>query len=146
MLHCRFVRWFALLAASVRSSALLLTTAAWGQAQTVALESSSSTASSVSSVVPGVVRFSGTVKDAEGALSGAAGNRVALDFALYKDSQGGEALWHGTQNVTLDANRRYTVQLGSLYPLGFHWRYLPPVKRAGWECNWRGRRNNRACF
>jgi hypothetical protein len=34
-------------------------------------------------------------------------------FALYKDQQGGAALWQETQNVTLDASGRYTVQLGS---------------------------------
>ena len=134
MLHRRFVRWFGLFAASVISSALLLATAAWGQAQTVAPESSSSSVSSVASVVPGVVRFSGTVKDAEGkALSGVAGNRVALDFALYKDSQGGAALWHETQNVTLDANGRYTVQLGSTLPAG-----LPLEVFASGEARWLG--------
>jgi hypothetical protein len=88
------------------------------------------TAGSASSVVPGIVRFSGTVKDAQGkALSGAAGMR----FALYRDQQGGALLWEETQNVTLDANGRYTVQLGSTLPNG-----LPVEVFASGEARWLG--------
>src|ERR1700722_13378270 len=88
------------------------------------------TAGSASSVVPGIVRFSGTVKDAQGKeLSGAEGMR----FALYRDQQGGALLWEDTQSVTLDANGRYTVQLGSTLPNG-----LPVEVFASGEARWLG--------
>jgi hypothetical protein len=123
MLHRHFVRLLVVLAASVMSFVLPLSNAAWGQAQTIASTSSAS-------VVPGLVRFSGTIKDAQGkALSGTAG----LTFALYKDQEGGAALWQETQNVTLDANGRYTVQLGSTLPGG-----LPLEVFASGEARWLG--------
>jgi hypothetical protein len=60
--------------------------------------------------VPHLVKFSGTVKDAAGTpRTGVTG----IAFALYKDQAGGAALWLETQNVTLDAQGRYTVLLGS---------------------------------
>ncbi len=60
--------------------------------------------------VPHLVKFSGTVKDAAGApRTGVTG----ITFALYKDQAGGAALWLETQNLTLDAQGRYTVLLGA---------------------------------
>ena len=61
-------------------------------------------------VVPRLIRFGGTVRDASGkSMSGVAG----LTFALYKDQEGGAALWLETQNVPLDASGRYSVLLGA---------------------------------
>ena len=63
-----------------------------------------------SAIVPRLVRFSGIVKDDAGnPRTGITG----ITFALYKDQSGGTALWLETQNVTLDAQGRYTVLLGS---------------------------------
>ncbi len=60
--------------------------------------------------VPHLVKFSGAVKGADGKpLTGVTG----LTFALYKDQAGGAVLWLETQNVTLDAQGRYTVLLGA---------------------------------
>ncbi|MFZ3212564.1 MAG: hypothetical protein WA188_13725, partial [Terriglobales bacterium] len=60
--------------------------------------------------VPRLVKFSGTVQDSAGnPRSGITG----ITFALYKDQSGGAALWLETQNVTLDAQGRYTVLLGA---------------------------------
>ncbi len=60
--------------------------------------------------VPHLVKFSGTVKDADGKpRTGVTG----ITFALYKDPAGGAALWLETQNVTIDAQGRYMVLLGS---------------------------------
>ena len=60
--------------------------------------------------VPHVVKFGGTVKDADGKpRTGVNG----ITFALYKDQAGGAALWLETQNVTLDGQGRYTVLLGA---------------------------------
>ncbi len=60
--------------------------------------------------VPRLVKFSGAVQDSGGnPRSGITG----ITFALYKDQSGGAALWLETQNVTLDAQGRYTVLLGA---------------------------------
>ncbi|HXR38553.1 MAG TPA: hypothetical protein VN776_05650, partial [Terracidiphilus sp.] len=66
--------------------------------------------SAQSQAVPHLVKFSGTVKDANGKPgTGVTG----IAFALYKDQAGGAALWLETQNVTPDAQGRYTVLLGA---------------------------------
>jgi len=60
--------------------------------------------------VPRLVKFSGIVQDNAGnPRSGITG----ITFALYKDQSGGAALWLETQNVSLDAQGRYTVLLGA---------------------------------
>ncbi len=60
--------------------------------------------------VPHLVKFSGAVKNADGTpRTGVTG----ITFALYKDQAGGAALWLETQNVSLDAQGRYTVLLGA---------------------------------
>src|SRR5712691_13565845 len=49
--------------------------------------------------VPRLIKFAGTFKDAQGKpLS----NTVGLTFAVYKEQEGGAALWLETQNVPLD--------------------------------------------
>jgi hypothetical protein len=64
---------------------------------------------------PPLVRFSGVVRDAQGApRTGTA----MLTFAVYANQQGGTALWSETQSVTLDAQGRYTVVLGATEPDG----------------------------
>jgi len=60
--------------------------------------------------VPRVVKFSGTLRDAEGK---ACAITVGVSFALYKEQEGGIALWLETQNVSLDAQGHYTVLLGA---------------------------------
>jgi hypothetical protein len=65
---------------------------------------------SASADVPKLVKFSGTAKDLDGKpLSGALG----VTFSLYKDQQGGSALWIETQNVQADATGHYSALLGS---------------------------------
>jgi trimeric autotransporter adhesin len=60
--------------------------------------------------VPRLIRFSGVLKDSSGKpVQGIAG----VTFALYKDQEGGGALWLETQNVSLDAAGRYSVLLGA---------------------------------
>ena len=61
-------------------------------------------------VVPRLIRFAGSVRDASGKpMSGVAG----ITFALFKEQEGGAALWQETQNVPLDASGRYSVLLGA---------------------------------
>jgi len=80
--------------------------------------------------VPAMVRFNGIGVDPEGkALSGA----VDMTFSIYKEQQGGPALWMETQNVNLDANGHYNVLLGAATPGG-----LPLDVFASGEARWIG--------
>jgi len=80
--------------------------------------------------VPRVVKFSGVLTDAEGkTMSGVAG----ITFSIYKEPQGGAALWMETQNVTLDATGHYHALLGATKPDG-----LPVELFASGEARWIG--------
>jgi len=83
-----------------------------------------------SSVVPPLVRFSGVLTDPNGkALTGV----VGVTFHLYKDAQTETPLWMETQNVRPDTNGRYSVQLGSTKPNG-----LPTDVFVSGEARWVG--------
>jgi hypothetical protein len=60
--------------------------------------------------VPRLVKFAGSFKDEQGK---ARTGLVGVTFAVYKEAEGGAALWLETQNVQLDEQGRYTVLLGS---------------------------------
>src|SRR4051812_3435639 len=61
-------------------------------------------------VVPGVVKFTGTLNDAAGKpLTGT----IGVTFFLYKEQSGGTPLWMETQNVQPDRNGHYSAMLGS---------------------------------
>ena len=80
-----------------------------GLAQDSAAVSEAAT-SAVSGAVPGVINYSGVLKDANGKLiSGVTG----VTFLLYKEEQGGAPLWIETQNITPDKSGRYSVTLGA---------------------------------
>src|SRR5260370_7720201 len=65
--------------------------------------------------LPRLVKFSGTLKDANGnALTGV----VGVTFALYSEPSGGAPLWLETQNVQPE-NGHYPVLLASTHPHGF---------------------------
>src|SRR5712692_7418445 len=60
--------------------------------------------------VPRLVKFAGAFKDEQGkARTGV----VGVTFAVYKEQEGGAALWLETQNVELDEQGHYTVLLGA---------------------------------
>jgi len=85
---------------------------------------------SPSATVPHLVKFSGTVNDAEGKpRAGVTG----ITFALYKDQQGGAALWLETQNVAADAQGHYEVLLGSTTAAG-----IPMDAFSANEARWLG--------
>jgi len=66
-------------------------------------------------VVPRLVNFAGKALDEQGkAISGTA----AATFAIYKDQQGGAALWMETQNVSVNTAGHYSAQLGASKPDG----------------------------
>jgi hypothetical protein len=57
-----------------------------------------------------LVKFSGQLRDA---LDAPLAGTVGVTFALYADEEGGAPLWLETQNVTADADGRYSVLLGA---------------------------------
>ncbi len=61
-------------------------------------------------IVPRLIKFSGTVLDAQGQPRT---GLVGITFALYAEAQGGAALWLEAQNLQLDRNGHYTVLLGA---------------------------------
>ncbi len=81
---------------------------------------------STPATVPTMVKFSGT-------LQGMPSRIVGITFALYKEQQGGPALWLETQSVLLDASGHYSVQLGATLPNG-----LPKELFTSGEARWLG--------
>ena len=84
----------------------------------------------VSSVVPNVVNYNGTLSNASGkpttAISG-------VTFSLYKDSEGGAPLWMETQNLQPDSRGHFSAKLGSASGRG-----LPADLFASGEARWLG--------
>ena len=82
--------------------------------------------STPATTVPMMIKFSGTVQ-------GMPSRIIGMTFALYKESQGGPALWLETQSVSLDASGHYSVQLGTTLPNG-----LPKELFTSGEARWLG--------
>jgi trimeric autotransporter adhesin len=83
-----------------------------------------------SAQVPPVIQFSNVASDAGGnPLTGA----TAITFSLYNNSQGGEALWSETQNVTLGSSGQYSVYLGITKANG-----LPSTLFTSGQAHWLG--------
>ena len=83
-----------------------------------------------SGIVPPVVKFGGVLSDVNGKPTT---GTVGLTFSLYKESQGGAALWVETQNASLDKTGHYTVMLGSATSQG-----IPADVFASGEARWLG--------
>jgi type IV secretory pathway VirB2 component (pilin) len=80
--------------------------------------------------VPRLVKFAGAFKNEQGkARTGV----VGVTFAVYKEPEGGAALWLETQNVQLDEQGRYTILLGTTKSEG-----LPLELFATGEPRWLG--------
>ena len=85
---------------------------------------------STSAQVLRLVKVSGALNDGTGkALIGI----VGVTFSLYKDQEGGAALWPETQNVKADSNGRDSVSLGVRNPEG-----LPADLFAAGQARWLG--------
>lgn len=76
--------------------------------------------------VPRMIRFGGRLRDASTGT-------VGMTFALYKEQQGGAALWLESQNVAVDENGRYEVLLGANHADG-----IPGELFTGGEARWLG--------
>jgi len=70
----------------------------------------------MTATVPNLIRYSGTLKDAQGAISSS--TAIGVTFAIYKQQDGGAAVWQEMQNVTPEANGQYSVLLGSTTATG----------------------------
>ena len=69
-----------------------------------------------STTVPNLIRYSGTLKDAQGvAFSPTA---TGVTFAIYKQQDGGAPVWMETQSITPDVSGNYSVLLGSTTAAG----------------------------
>jgi hypothetical protein len=66
--------------------------------------------------VPNLVRYSGVLRDGQGAAISS--TTVGVTFAIYKQQDGGAPIWMETQNVTTDAGGNYSVLLGSTTAAG----------------------------
>ncbi len=75
--------------------------------------------------VPALVRFTGTIDGAQGAMM--------VTFALYAEQTGGTPLWVEAQNIVCEPSGRYSVALGGATPGG-----LPPDLFATGEGRWIG--------
>ena len=96
----------------------------------VSLSAQQAALAAANAVVPPVVKFSGVLTDVNRQpLTGT----VGVTFSLYKESQGGAALWVETQNVTLDKAGHYSVMLGSTTSQG-----LPTEVFMSGEARWLG--------
>ena len=83
---------------------------------TILLLASTCVAQQASAAVPNLIRYSGSLKDAQGAAL--ASSAAGVTFAIYKQQEGGAAVWIETQNVTTDPNGNYSVLLGSTTATG----------------------------
>jgi hypothetical protein len=84
---------------------------------TMLLISVSSAQQTATTSVPNLIRYSGTFKDAQGAALSSS-TAVGVTFSIYKQQDGGGAVWMETQNVTPDSNGQYNVILGSTTATG----------------------------
>ena len=87
-------------------------------------------APAVKAAVPRLMRFSGVAKEAAGTPQSGV---TDLTFSLYREEEGGEALWFETQTVVTDAQGRYSVLLGAMHPDG-----LPMDLFTSGEARWLG--------
>jgi trimeric autotransporter adhesin len=73
----------------------------------------SSAQQAATTAVPNLVRYSGTLKDAQGAAA-VPSTTIGVTFTIYQQQEGGAPVWQEMQNVTTDANGQYSILLGSL--------------------------------
>jgi trimeric autotransporter adhesin len=85
--------------------------------------------------VPRLVRFTGAFHAANNLPVGPI---ESVTFSIYRDEQGGDPLWHEIQNVSLDADGRYSAMLGSTQIDG-----VPVELFSATESRWLGVQFNR---
>src|ERR1700722_5578027 len=103
-----------------------------GMAQTQSAEVTASVVAQqgsegLQSSVPRLIRFGGTLGEAEVKQ----GRLVGVEFALYKEESGGVALWSEIQNIEPDSSGHFTALLGATKNGG-----LPPDLLGDGEQRW----------
>lgn len=93
-----------------------------------ATQNAAVTTASSENGVPRLVRYSGTLKDANGTVPS---GDVTLTFTLYEQQDGGTPLWSETQTVQPTTDGHYSVLLGSTQQDGLP-RDLFTTNRARW--------------
>jgi hypothetical protein len=89
--------------------------------------------------VPKLVRFSGSFRPAAGPPAhGTAPSTESVTLSVYRDQNGGTALWQEVQNVTVDANGSYSLLMGATQNEG-----MPLDLFSSGEPRWLGARFNR---
>ncbi len=83
----------------------------------LSLASTLSAQQAASASVPNLIRYTGTLKNAEGSVISSSAP-VGVTFAIYKQQDGGAAVWQEIQNVAPDINGQYSVLLGSTTATG----------------------------
>jgi hypothetical protein len=96
---------------------LLISIASAQQTTTAAPQTATSTQLTATTAVPNLIRYTGTLKDAQGAAL-ASTTPLGVTFAIYNQQDSGAAVWQETQNVTTDSNGQYSVLLGSTTAAG----------------------------
>lgn len=91
-------------------------------------KTAASAAASASTSVPPLIPYSGTAVATGGDRLP---REIGINFQIFKDEAGGEALWAESQTVALDAAGHYTVQLGGNNPNG-----LPSELFSTGEARW----------
>ncbi len=112
----RSMRRLRTITALALSTLLLVSVISAQQTAATAQPTATSAQPTSTTTVPNLIRYSGTLKDAQGAALSS--NVVGVTFAIYKQQDGGAAVWQETQNVTPDANGQYSVILGSTTATG----------------------------
>jgi len=108
--------------------AVLCTTPQPGAGQVLENSAAVPLAATAPTSVPALIPYAGFAFSADGKPLT---NPVSITFLIYKDPQGGEALWSEAATVTPDAAGKFSVQLGSTLPSG-----LPADLFVNGEARW----------
>jgi hypothetical protein len=103
------MRRFSIILVLALSTVLFVSASSAQQTSTVVTITSTS--------VPNLIRYSGTLNDAQGTAL-ASTTPVGVTFAIYNQQEGGAAVWQEVQNVSTDARGQYSVLLGSTTATG----------------------------
>lgn len=131
MKHLQNTPWARMISSAALTTGLiasLLASLVMAAPQSASLASAVADTTTENQGVPRLVRFSGVVKDAAGAVPS---GDVTLTFSLYEQQNGGSPLWSETQTVQLSKDGRYNVLLGSASADGLP-RDLFMTNRARW--------------
>jgi len=121
-------RVYLVLAFSLTVASIGIDGALRSNAQTANARVAAPLAASAPTAVPALVPFSGLAVGLDGKP---VAPEAQITFLIFKDEEGGDALWLETQSVAVDAEGHYRVQLGAASPDG-----LPMALFSTGEARW----------